>query len=584
MRNDKRLSGVAIAQQLRLFLSHDWHWGLILVLAVIIMYSPVWWAGYIWDDDMVVTGNPVVIGPLGLKEIWTTAAADICPLSLTTFWIEHKLWGLNPLPYHLVNVLLHGVSAVLLWRVLRHLKIAGAWLGAALWALHPVLVESVAWVTELKNTQSGLFFLLTGLFFVKGLEAGKLKKRRRWNWNYPLTLLFAALAMASKSSTVILPIVLCLCAWWIEGRWQWRNLTKLSPIFLMSLAAGMVTLWTQKLQMAIGPGPEVRTWPERLATAGDAIWFYLGKLVWPHPLMTVYPRWQIDPSQWTSYLALMGAVSVLVILWLKRASWSRIYFFTFAFFLVALFPVLGLINNSFCRYSFVADHFQYLAAMGPLSLAGAGLFGLAKFVIPERAWLQSIIAGGVLLALGILSWQRVWAYESQETLWTDTLAKNPNCWVGHGNLGAAWSKSGRIPEAIAQFTEALRLNPNYAEAHNDLGSVLVDVGKYDEAAVHEKEALRLNPNLAEAHYIFGNALYQTGRYAEAKDQYEQALRLKPDYADAHSNLGAALSGLGRLDEAIVEIKTALRLDPNTAHAQENLAKLEAMAAQGTTSK
>ena len=182
---------------------------------------PVWWAGYIWDDDVVVVTNPVIVGPLGLKEIWTTGAADICPLTLTTFWLEHKLWGLDPLPYHLVNVFMHGACALVLWRVLRALLIPGAWLGAALWALHPLQVESVAWITEMKNTQSGLFFLLAIFYFVKTL-----RDSAKGNGPYALTLLFSALAMASKSSTVILPIVLCLCAWWVEGRWHWRHIAK----------------------------------------------------------------------------------------------------------------------------------------------------------------------------------------------------------------------------------------------------------------------------------------------------------------------------------------------------------------------
>ena len=216
----------AITQGAHSWFSRDWLWGLILVLAVILTYAPVWWAGYTWDDLLVVTANPVIIGPLGLKEIWTTSAADICPLTLTTLWVEHALWGLAPLPYHLVNVLLHGASVVVLWRILRSLLIPGAWLGAALWALHPVEVESVASICEMKNTESGLFFLLAILFFVKWLRARDLDKKTGGDWNYALTLLFAALAMASKSSTVILPVVLCLCAWWVEGRWHWRNQAK----------------------------------------------------------------------------------------------------------------------------------------------------------------------------------------------------------------------------------------------------------------------------------------------------------------------------------------------------------------------
>src|SRR6516165_87463 len=279
--------------------SRDWLWGLILILSVLLTYAPVWKAGFIYDDGQFLAANPCVVGPLGLKEIWTTSSADICPLLFTAFWAEHALWGLEPLPYHLVTVFLHGACAILLWRVLRSLRVPGAWLGAALWALHPVEVESVAWVSEMKNTESGLFFLLSILFYVRWLRAKQPDGRTGGGWDYVLTLLFAALAMASKSSTVILPVVLCLCTWWLEGRWHWRNLARVVPVFLMAIVPSAVTIWTQGLQLATDTDPQwVRTWPERLATAGDAVWFYLGKLLWPHPLATIYPRWQINAGQW----------------------------------------------------------------------------------------------------------------------------------------------------------------------------------------------------------------------------------------------------------------------------------------------
>ena len=323
-------------------LDRDWIWGLIMVLAVILVYLPVWHAGFIWDDDIHVTANPCVVGPLGLKEIWTTNAADIYPLTLTIFGLEHALWGLAPMPFHLVNVFQHAACAALLWRVLRSLRVPGAWLGAALWALHPVQVESVAWIAEMKNTQSGLFFLLSILFFVRWIKAKNLDEKTGGNWNYALTLLFAALAMASKSSTVILPVVLCLCAWWMEGRWRWRNLARVFPFFLMSIAASAVSVWAVKSHGITIDPQWVRSWPQRIVTAGDAFWFYLGKLLWPHPLIAFYPRWVIDARHWTSYLPLLAAIIVLFVLWLKRESWLRPCFFCFCLFPVGLASVAGI--------------------------------------------------------------------------------------------------------------------------------------------------------------------------------------------------------------------------------------------------
>jgi tetratricopeptide (TPR) repeat protein len=591
-------------------MSRDWILGLSLVLAVILAYQPIWRAGFIWDDDLVVTANPCIVGPLGLKEIWTTSAADICPLTLTAFWMEYALWGSHPLPYHLVNVLLHGAGAVLLWRVLRSLQIPGAWMGAALWALHPVEVESVAWITEMKNTLSGVFFLLTILFFVKGLGS-------RSGRNHGLTLPFAALAMASKTSTAILPVVLCLCAWWMEGRWHWRNLARVTPIFLMSIAAAALSIWTQRAGGANDP-QWARSWPERLASAGDAVWFYLGKLLWPHPLIMVYPRWQIDAGQWFSYLPLAALIAVLVILWLKRESWSRPWFFAFAYFLVALLPALGLVNMSFFRYSLVADHFQYLAGMGPLALAGAGLVRLSSVAFPGRRWLQPGICAALPLIFGSMSWQRTGVYESHETLWTDTLAKNPDCWLGRNNLGNALAQKGRLDEAVEQLQKALELNPSFAEAHYNLGHVLVQKGQMDEAIAQYQKALELNPDYPDAHYNLGNVLVEKGQVDEAIAQYQKALQLNPNFvraynnlgfalftkgqpdeaiaqyqkalgispnfADAHYNLGVALVQRGQLDEAIAQFQEAVRLNPDNTSARNNLARAQAMARHAPVSK
>jgi tetratricopeptide (TPR) repeat protein len=515
----------------------DWLCGLLLIVSVMLTYTPVWQAGFIWDDDAVLTANPCIVGPLGLKEIWTTSAADICPLVLTTYWVEHALWGLEPLPFHLVNVLMHAACAVLLWRVLRNLRVKGAWLGAAFWALHPVEVESVAWITEMKNTESAMFFLISILFFVKWLRAKELDGRTGDRWNYALTLVFAALAMASKSSTVILPVVLCLCAWWLEGRWYWRNVARVIPLFLMSIAASALSIWTQGLQLATVTDPQwARTWPQRLAAAGDAVWFYIGKLLWPHPLITIYPRWQIDAGQWISYLLLLGVIVILFILWLRHELWSRAWFFAFAYFVVALLPVLGLIDNPIFRYSLVFDHFQYLASIGPLALIGTGLVQFADFIIPKKPWFQSALCAELLLILGMVSWQRTRVYASQETLWTETLAQNPDSWLAHNNVGLIFFARGQLDEAVTQFQNVLEIYPNFADAHCNLGSALFQRGQPDEGVAEFQKALEINPNLAEARSNLGNAFLQKGQLEEAITQFQEALRLKPHLSSAEDSL------------------------------------------------
>ena len=598
--------------------ARDWLWGLILVVAVILAYSPVWWAGYIWDDDDHVTTNPCIIGPLGLKEIWTTDNARYYPLVLTTFWFEHALWGLTPLPYHLVNVFIHGACAVLLWRVLRSLRVPGAWLGAALWALHPVQVETVAWISEMKNTQSCLFYLLSILFFVKWLKARSREGQAENSWNYTLTLLFAALALASKSSTIVLPIVLCLCAWWVEGRWNWRNLARLAPIFLLSAAAALLAMWSVKLHGDVNDPQWVQSWPERLVTAGNVVWFYLGKLVWPHPLIFIYPRWEIDARQCISYLSLLAVIMGLSVLWLKRGSWSRPYFFALAYFLAALLPVLGLIEHYFLRYSFVADHLQYLASIGPLALAGVGLAKFTDFFLPGRIHLQSIFCACLLLFLGILSWQRAWAFGNTDILWTDTLAKNPNCWLAHNNVGAALAQQGQVDEGIKHLEKALEINPNYAEAHNNLGtaflrkgqwddamfqyqkalaiysnyavahqnlgSVLYHQGRRDEAMAQFQEAAAIDPNYAAAHYNLGYILWQKGQVDDAMAQFQKVVKIDPNYVEARTDLGIILAQKGRVDDAIAQFQEAVRLNPNNSAAQENLAKAQAMVRQKSDQK
>jgi len=569
----------------RFFARRDWLWGFLLIAFVFIAYAPVFHAGFVWDDESHLTQNPCVVGPLGLKEIWTSTRAVYYPLVLTTFWVLHKFVGLNSLPYHILNVLMHAGSAVLLWRVLRQLGVGGAWLGAALWALHPVMVQSVAWVTELKNTQSCLFYLLSISFFLVVRPNNALM--------FGLSLACFVLATLSKPSVVMLPVVLALCVWWRRGRIGWKDAVPLAPFLLISALASAWTIWEQKFHAA-AVGPEwAQTWPERLIIAGRAIWFYLAKLFWPHPLIFIYPRWEIHPSQLMAYVPLLAAVVSLIFLWLLPGKAGRAVFFAAAYYVISLFPVLGFFSVYFFRYSFVSDHFQYLASMGPLALAGAGMAILVgRFcetplqlasdtdalrlsgdnigIGREKLFLGSVACSILLILLATLTWQQSAVYHDLITLYTRTLVKNPTCWMAYNNLGFVLYQGNRIPEAMDLFKQSLRINPDNAEAHDNLGNTLLQTGRTLEAIDQYKQALRLNPNNAHAHNNLGNALVQTGQTSEAMDEFNQALLIDPDYAEAHNNLGNTLLETGGTLEAIDQYKQAVRLNPNNADARSNL--------------
>src|ERR1700674_3020062 len=491
----------------RSFCQREWLWALLLIALVFAAYARVFNAGFIWDDESHLTQNPCIVGPLGLKDIWTSTRAVYYPLVLTTFWILHKVVGLSPSPYHILNVLMHAGSAVLLWRVLQQLNVGGAWLGAALWALHPVMVQSVAWVTELKNTQSCLFYLLAIFCFLK-MDAEGQGSRVRW-WRLAGALLFFIMAIASKPSTVMLPVVLALCVWWRHGRTQWRDVVVLVPFMLVSALASAWTILEQKFH-AGASGPEwAQTWPERLIIAGRAIWFYVGKLIWPHPLIFIYPRWELNSSQLTAYFPLLLALAGLVGLWLVRGKWTRPIAFAAAYFVISLFPVLGFFSVYFFRYSFVSDHFQYLASMGPLALAGAGITeGIA--VIGWKQFLQPVACGILLLLLGALTWRQSVIYTDLVTLYQDTLRKNPACWMAHNNLGTEFLRKGQTDKAMIHFQKSLEIKPDHVEAIANLGNVFLRQGRVDEAIVQYNKALEIAPDYASVHTNLGTALLDKG--------------------------------------------------------------------------
>ena len=587
----------------------------LIILMTLASYMPAMRGGFVWDDDAYLTQNQTLRTYDGLWKIWTEpgATSQYYPLVFTSFWVEYHLWGLQPSGYHLVNIFLHAFGAVLLWQVLRRLQLPGAWCVAAIFALHPVQVESVAWITERKNVLSGVFYFLALLTYLRFRPLASEEATNNFDWRfYPLVVVLFLCALLSKTVTCSLPAVVVLLTWWKRGRVKKLDLLALAPLFVLGGVFGFTTVWLEKHHVGASGSDWTLTFADRCLVAGRALWFYIGKLVWPHNLAFIYPRWRIDASASWQYLFPLATMAVLLVLWLFRRRIGRGPLVAALFFAGTLVPALGFFDVYPFRYSFVADHFQYLACIGPIALAVGTVAMFRKQTGPWGPPLATIAVVVVLTILGVVTWRQVWAYRDPEILWRDTLAKNPSCWIaynnlgnmlfragkfpnaiwhyeralqvkpdfaeGHNNLGVVMARGGRLEDAISHYEEALRIKPDYFDAHYNLGNALLRAGRVKDAVVHYESTLRIRPGSAGAHYNLGNALLQAGRLEPAIGHYEQALRIKPDYAEAHSNLGNALLQAGKAQDAIEHYEQTLRIKPDFTEALNNLGL--ALASQG----
>ena len=558
-----------------------------LFLLTLLAYLPALGNGFVWDDDDYVTANPTLRSLAGLARIWLEPGAvpQYYPLTFTTLWLNYQIGGAAPFGYHLVNVLLHATSAVLLWRVLRALSVPGALVAAALFAVHPVHVESVAWATERKNTLSGVLYLGSMLAYLRfagigtsprAAIGGDTAASARFvaegsTATWALALVLFLLGLLAKTVVCTLPAALVLLLWWQRGRLVARDLARLAPFFVLGGALALVTVRMESGHVgAVGRDWDL-SFVERTLIAGRAIWFYLGKLVWPSPLIFFYPRWTIDAGAAWQYVFPLAAAGAAVALWLVRARIGVAPLVAWLLFVVTLGPALGFVNVFPMRYSFVADHFQYLASIAPLALvAGAGTLAVRR---GGPALRRAGIAAAVL-AIGtcaVLTARQTRVYADLRTLWTDTLAKNPAAWMAHNNLGLMLFGEGRTDEAMAHYRAAIDVKPDDAFARNNLGRALASLGRLEDARVAFVEAVRLEPGNAEAWSNLGNVHAAAGRYDAARDAYERSIAARPSFADAYGNLGNVLLLTGRRDEAIAAYERALRIDPDFADARRNLA-------------
>ena len=535
-------------------------------------YIPAMNGGFVWDDDDYVQDNLTLRSLAGLGQIWFQPGAtrQYYPLVHTTYWLEYRAWGLNPTGYHVVNVIMHALSAVLVWRLLIRLRVPGAWAAAALFALHPVHVESVAWITERKNVLSGAFYLSAAWAYLRYAEA----RSSRLYW--AALCLFAA-ALLSKTVTCTLPPALLLVLWWKGQVPIRRTAIALVPFFTLGVAMSGVTVWMERHSVgAWGPAWDLSL-VERGLIAGRALWFYAAKLLVPLDLAFIYPRWKIDATASWQYLYPVGALGVGVLLWALRERGGRGALTGVLFFAGTLAPALGFFNFYPMLYSFVADHFQYLASLGLLALAAAG---------GHRIWtrLGRPAAGPVALALalalcGLLTWRQGGVYADLETLWRDTLKKNAGAWIAHNNLANILKERGQLDQAIGHYRQALLLKPGSAQIHLNLADAHQARSESAAAMRHYRRALKAAPDRVETYLKLGNALLGQNAVAEAIDHYRRALQLAPDLALVHSNLGAALA-IQRQDAAAIDhYRRALQLKPDFAEAHNNLGRLLALRGQ-----
>lgn len=562
------------------FPNRTWWLAFLLLGGTVLVYLPVWRAGFIWDDRGFTVDNPLIRRAGGLWRFWfSTKPVDYYPMTSTMWWIEWRLWGENPTGYHATNVLLHAVGVVLLWRVLAQLKVPGAWLAAAFFAVHPVNVESVAWIAEGKNVLAMLFYLATlwcvarsRSFGVSADASWRSSESSSWRW-YGLALLTSLLALLSKTVVAPMPFVLLGLAWWHQGKVKVGDVRRLLPFFALAVAIGLIALWFQS-HRAIG-ADIVRTdgfW-SRLAGAGWAIWFYAYKALLPFGLRSIYPRWQIDGGEWWSYLPGLLVLAVFLACWRSRRAWGKWPLGSFFYFVVMLSPVLGFLNIGFMKFSLVADHWQYFAIIGPVALFAAAIAKGHQRLGPNSRHALAAVVGAMLVGLGVLTWRQSEIYRDSGTFWRAVLAADADSWAGQHNLGVFLVEQGQSDEALAHFRRAVEIRPGYAKAQYNLGGVLREKGQTDQAIVHLERAVDLQPDYVEAHNSLARALGQKREWDRAKEHLERSLVIDPDQAEAHNNLANVLWSMGRPREAAAEYQKALALHPDYAVAHFNLGEV-----------
>ncbi len=567
-----------------------WFIALLFFAAILLAYSNALNGAFVWDDDQYISKNPMLRTMDGLRQIWlrpTDAGHQYYPLSFTGFWIGWHLWGLHPIGYHLVNICLHTVCSVLFWQILKRLKVPGALLAGALFALHPVNVMSVAWMNEMKNTLSGSLALGAAWCYLRfeglGVYTRAAAQKRGWGW-YAAALALFLLAMCAKTAVSFLPVSLLLVVWWQRDRIGWREIWPLLPAVGIVAGMGLLTIYVEHHTAGATGKDFSLSFAEKLIVSGRSFFFYLGKLFFPVNLTFVYPRWQIDPRDWHQYLYPAAAAALLADLWLWRGRIGKGWFAAAMHFYISTSFLVLMVVLYRMRYSFVSDHWQYFGSLSVFALMGAGL-AKGWDVLGGWNWLPARSAAAWLcvslfVLLGALTWYQCGMFRDLESLWNWSIARNPACWMAENNLGNDLLENGHVNEAIGHLQRAISLKPDYVLAMNNLGKALIEKYRPDEAVIQFQKALAIEPGNVETLFNLGSVSQQQNRLNDAVGYYQQALTINPEFAPAYKYLGDIFQAQGRLDEAIGHYQKAIDIAPVYWEALNNLAYLLASARDG----
>jgi hypothetical protein len=508
---------------------------MLIVTAGLWIFGPSLQGDWLMDDDFYVTQNILIHDPARLWKIWFVPGSliEYYPVEATVQAIQWHFWHTSTLGYHLTNVFLHILGALLVWRLLAKFGLRFAWLGGFLFVVHPAAVESVAWISELKNTLSLPPFLLSLCFWIDYEERGRPR-------DYAWALGFFLLAMLCKISMALSPLVLLLYVWWKKDRIGWKDLVATTPFFAISLVLGLTTIlvgnWFRLAHLQSTSPPEIGGWAARLALAGESIAFYFIKGVFPFHLLPIYPKWPIDPPSPIQFLPWLGMAAFLGWLWSKRMTWGRHALLGLGYFLINLLPFIGLTSVTYMSFTWVMDHFLYLPMVGLVGLITAAWEKGEGAILPK---LRPLWAGMTAAILALLAWgsnQYAAIFIGPEQLWSYTTLHNPTSWLAHNNLGNVLFETDRMPQAIREYEATLQINPDSVEANNNLGVALDQLGRTPEAIAHFQKALHYNPHFALSLVNLGHALEKEGRPAEAIQAYRKALLIEPHDGDTRARL------------------------------------------------